>query len=604
MKLPALLLALLVAVPVTSVCSFSSAYAGMEEEAGRQLGFARRELDAGEYKRAIASAESALRLNPAAYEAFLLKALAYEQLGELELAQSLLIAYQEITKGMTPDPRADEALARIRTSRSSRARGPAGAQAAGTEAPGDKPEPRAEDAGPVDVESYRERVKAAITAGRCAVAVATATELTMRAPADPDGWRLHGDAARCGGQTRAAALAYKRYQELGGDDPRVALMLRGLVETLGTLDVVVARQEGGPVPLVRLELPDGGGILSPEVQHGGALRFSYLPTGQPLRATVAGRGLDPMDVEVERLAPGEARTLEVSPHYVGLGTVRVATHDPALCRTTLITADGEAEVKPGGSERVTAGKFVAMVSGEHGEITVPLDVAPNAQLTFDPTLWLPASLTIVDLPAGAEVRVFVEGLDEARIERSAAAPPLGGRIDAGTGVRLADPLLVESLIGGAGGIFVSHPVLGDGAGSIVLEPGSVNATTFDWRALQGVAVVSDLYQGWSRRRSQLQKTVRGQAAAPAALAIGSAVASGVMLALALDAEQRLEDAALARDVAGNAAASEQRTAFGVVAGVAGGVAVVGVAITGALGARGKRELAEFGEWDPLAALGE
>ena len=601
--LPLLLVALLVAGPVVT-CSFSStASAGMEEEAERQLGFARRELSEGRFTRAVASAESALRLNPAAYEAFLIKALAYEQLGELELASSLLVACQEITKGMDQDPRAAEALARIRAARDGGAGRPARSRSDESEVAATRVESEPVPAGPIDIESYQERVKQAITTGSCAVAMATASELTMRAPRDPGGFRLVGDAARCAGQGRPAVVAYRRYQALGGDDSKVGLMLRGLVENLSVLSVLVERQEGGPVPRVHLALPQGE-VLSPEQDRGDSLVFSDLPAGLSLALTVAGHGLEPLDVEVEPLAPGETRTLEIHPVYVGMGTVRIAAHDPALCTTTLITADGEAGVAPGGSERVTAGEFTARVSGEHGEVDVSLEVPPNGELTFDPSSWIPTSLTVVDLPTGSEVRIFIDGFGNARLERTETVPLFGGRIDTETGVRLADPLLIQSLIGGSGGIFVSHPLLGEGAGSVVLEPGSVNATTFDWPGMDGVGRVSEPYQRWSHQRTELQRKVRGQTAAPAVLAIGSAVASGLMFALAADAERRLTETAESLEVDLNQAALQQRTGFLIAGGVTASTAVIGFVITGGVGARGKRTLDACGDWDPISAQEE
>lgn len=597
MKLPLLLLALLLAVPSTALfCTPASA--GMEEEADRQLGFARQELSQGNFDRAIASAESALRLNPAAYEAFLVKGLAYEQLGEVELASSLLVAYQEITKGQTQDPRAAEAVDRIRAART---RGPRRLGPARADKP-DEPERvvvQPAPAGAVDIESYRARLKEAITAGNCAVAMATASELTMRAPQDPDGWRLSGDAGRCGGDTRAATIAYRQYQQLGGQDPRVGLLLEGLVQNLGTLEVAIERVDQGPVPLAALTLP-WGEQLSPEEARGGALRFVDLPTGVALQLLVAGRGLDSVELEIAPLGAGEVRGLDVHPNYIGLGTVQIVRHDRSLCTTTLVSADGIAEVAPGGAERVTAGRVTAVVAGEHGDVDVPMDVPPNGQITFDPTHWVPSSLTIVDLPAGSEVRVFVDGLGDARLERNATAAPGGERLDAQTGVRLADPLLVRALIGGSGGIFVSHPVLGEGAGTIVLEPGNVNATTFAWRDMPGVSRVTERYGDWSLQRADLTRKVNGRAAAPVALAIGSAVASGVTLALAADAHRRVGETAASRDVDLNRAAVQQRSAFTVIGGVAAGVAVVGFVITGGVSARGKQELADFGEWDPIS----
>lgn len=596
MKLPLLVLALLLAVPAATLLP-SPALAGMEEEADRQLGFARRELSQGNYSRAIASAESALRLNPAAYEAFLVKALAYEQLGELELASSLLIAYQEITKGQTQDPMAVEAIARIRAARSKGARR---ARSSAPRAPIERVELESPPAGAIDIASYRDRVNQAITAGGCAVAMATANELTMRAPRDPDGWRLSGDAARCAGATRSAALAYRRYSTLGGDDPRVALMLQGLVESLGILEVVIERQKDGPVPIARLVLP-GGEVLAPNDVRGSTLRFEDLPAGVALDLAVVGRGLDSLSVEVPPLAPGEVRAMEAQPHYVGLGTVRVATYEPSLCKTTLVSADGEAEIAPGGSEKVTAGTVTAVVSGDHGEVDVELEVAPGSDVTFDPSAWIPSSLTIVDLPSGAVVRVFVDGMGEAKIERSKSVALFGGRIDPQTGVRLAAPFVVRSLIGGRGGIFVSHPALGEGAGTIVLEPGNVNATTFAWSDMPGVPRVTDMYKEWSGDRMKLRRKVGGQAAVPAVLAIGSLVASGVTLALTLEADKRVKDAVDDLDVAQTTAATNDRTKFAIIAGATAGVAVFGFVITGGVAGAGKRKVAEFGEWNPMRA---
>ena len=597
-KLPPLLIALLFVVSVATCALPSVARAGMEEEAERQLGFARDELSEGRFTRAIASAESALRLNPAAYEAFLVKALAYEQLGELELASSLLVAYQEITKGLTQDLRAAEALDRIRAARSGPARGPNRSRSEDSEVRASRVDPDRVPTDSIDLRSYEQRVQQAIAAGKCAVAMATASELTMRSSAEPRGFKLVGDAARCAGTPRPAVVAYRRYQELGGDDPKVGLMVAGLAETLATLDVVIERQEGGPVPLVRLALP-WGETLSPVELPAGALRFTDLPTGASLSLAVAGRGLEPLDVGIEPLRPGESRSVDVHPVYVGLGTVRIAGHDPALCATTLLTADGEADAQPGSAEQVTAGELTALVTGEHGELAVPLEVPPDGELTFDPSPWVPTQLTVVGLPTGAGFRIFVEGYDDARVEVSGTAPGSGGRIDVETGVRLAEPLQIGSLVGGSGGLFVSHPLLGEGAGSLVLEPGSANATTFDWRKMPGVARVSEPYQRWSVQRADLQRRVRGRTAAPVVLAIGSAIASGVMFAMAADADRRVTESAASRDVTVNQAAHTQRTTFTIIGGATAGVAVIGFVIAGAAAKAGEREIAEFGEWDPL-----
>lgn len=82
-----------------------------EEEARRQLEFAKQEVVEGNYEKALSSADSALRLFPALYEAYVYKALAYEGLGKLKMAESFLLTYRELKPG--EDAQADEALARI-----------------------------------------------------------------------------------------------------------------------------------------------------------------------------------------------------------------------------------------------------------------------------------------------------------------------------------------------------------------------------------------------------------------------------------------------------------------------------------------------------------
>ncbi len=83
------------------------------DQAARQLEFAREELNAGHFDRAVKSAESALRLDPTQYEAIVIKALAFEALGDPQKAEALLIAYLEFSRGFQPDPRVGDALERL-----------------------------------------------------------------------------------------------------------------------------------------------------------------------------------------------------------------------------------------------------------------------------------------------------------------------------------------------------------------------------------------------------------------------------------------------------------------------------------------------------------
>ncbi len=89
----------------------ASAQSRGEDEARRQLEFAQAEIDEGNFEKALASADSALRLYPSLYEAYVYKALAYEGLGKLKMAESFLLTYRELQGA--EDPVAEEALARI-----------------------------------------------------------------------------------------------------------------------------------------------------------------------------------------------------------------------------------------------------------------------------------------------------------------------------------------------------------------------------------------------------------------------------------------------------------------------------------------------------------
>lgn len=77
-----------------------------EEEGRRQLSFGWDELQNGGFHDALKSAESALRLYPALYEAMVVKALAYEGLEDLRRAESWLQTYLELIGSSEPHPQA------------------------------------------------------------------------------------------------------------------------------------------------------------------------------------------------------------------------------------------------------------------------------------------------------------------------------------------------------------------------------------------------------------------------------------------------------------------------------------------------------------------
>ena len=105
----------LLALPVAA-----SAQSKLEEEATRQLQFARSEIEEGNYEKALTSSDSAIRLNPALYDAYMYRALAYEGLGDNKVAEGLLITFLEVnvpvvTRGAdsSPDPTEKIAVAAL-----------------------------------------------------------------------------------------------------------------------------------------------------------------------------------------------------------------------------------------------------------------------------------------------------------------------------------------------------------------------------------------------------------------------------------------------------------------------------------------------------------
>ena len=86
------------------------AFAGIEEEAARQLELAEADLEAGRAEQAAAAAASALRLDPGLHTALVIKALAYRAMDRADEARSLLRAYLDLRGSLTADPRVKPAL--------------------------------------------------------------------------------------------------------------------------------------------------------------------------------------------------------------------------------------------------------------------------------------------------------------------------------------------------------------------------------------------------------------------------------------------------------------------------------------------------------------
>ncbi len=461
--------------------------------------------------------------------------------------------------------------------------------------------------------------RTALAEGRCDDAAEAADAVTTAHPELPLGWRLLGDAERCRpDRTREAVLAYRRYAELGGSDFQVLQALEALAGALGLVEVLLAAGAEVSPLLAKVDLP--GGTSTATGDPGGRLLLRDLPIGRSLAIQVAGLGMETATVDVAPLMAGETRVVELQPRLVGTAEILVAGTLPADCSAVLVSELEERGLRQGDRVPVTAGAVLARVAGPNGSTEVQLVAEAGEVLSFDPMVHLPAELTIVGLPAGAEVRVFVESSAGGDVVRTVDVPPGVGEVDPDLGVRLAPPQRLTSLQGGSGGLFVTHPTLGGGTSTVALVGGEVNATTFDWRSMQGVPAVAARYEAWGQERLRAERGHRRSQA----IGVGSAVlagASAVLWAFAAGAQgdaQRQHRAGLDAAAAGGCAgpspscddleaawtgtqaALARRDGLFVAGGISAGLSGFGLALTFTSEAVTRRAVARVGPWDPDA----
>lgn len=577
-----------VLVAAFALATPTTAHAGAADEAERQAGFARDELVSGDHDRALKSAESALRLDPARYDAFLLKARAYEGLGDLDLAESLVLAYGELVGGLDDRPEAQAILDRIQAAQTATQEQPRTRTALlrrrvqPTQVPVEAPER-------IDPEPYRERVVASLAEGQCSAASSAATELTMAAPEVADGWKLAGDAARCGGDLHGALLSYRRYQHEGGDEASTLALIDRLAGKYGTMFVrVEAPPEATPI---RARLAVGADELLAEPTPEGALRLRDLLPGVEMTLTVSGRGLRPITLPVPPLEAGERRELDVAPEWLGLATVNLADYAEPT-RVQLLTEDAEVVAGSGGTYELSAAAAWALVENDFGVQSVPLEVEPGAEVAFDPTPYLPARLAVAGVPAGSTVGVEVTA-DDGRIGGWTYVLPYDvGTIDLDTGVRVAPVRDFDSLPGGLGVLRVEHPTLGEAEIEVVLEAGALNAATFEWRSLPGVQSVAERYSEWQAGQVRLERARGRTAALGVTSGVLAAVGGGLLVGAlvvegqadtardrAVEAHGAGDSAGLTVAIADFKAARDRGTALGVSAGVGFGLSGVGLVVT-------------------------
>ena len=584
--------------------------AGAADEAERQAGFAIDELAAGDYHRALKSAESALRLDPTRYDAFLLKARAYEGLGDLELAESLVLAYGELVGGLEDRPEGQAVLDRVQAAQEPVRQSP-GRRLALLQRRVEPVQVEIDVPIELDVAPYRERVVAALAEGQCNAAGSAATELTMAAPDQPDGWKLAGDAARCSGELRGALLAYRRYEKEGGDENTTLDLIERLAGKYGALQVLVdAPPEAAPI---RARLTVGGQDLLAEPSPEGALQLRDLPVDEPFVLTVSGRGLRPEEVQLEPLGAGEVRDVAVAPEWLGLATISVGEFEKPV-RVALLTEDSEIVTSAGSMHEVSAAAVWALIENEFGVQSVPMEVEPGGEVVLEPSAYLPARLAVAGVPAGSTVGVEVTA-DDGRIGGwTYVLPHDVGAIDPDTGVRVAPVKDFDSLPGGVGTLGVAHPTLGEAQVEVVLEAGALNAHTFDWEPLPGVTLVAERYGEWQRAQVQVRRA-RGRTAAlgvgsgvlaavGGGLLVGALVADGqadIARDAAVDAFETGDSAGLTTAMADFDTARDRGLAFKVGTGVGFGLAGTGLVLTFGSAGAARKAVARAGPWSSEVA---
>jgi|GEM_PF-2391800 len=532
----------LACVLLTALPAFGQAdYAVKQSE--RQLEFAQEEFADGDYEKALRSAESALRLVPELHGAILLKAQAYEALEQFPLAESTLLAYLETAPPVEQDPMARIALDRVRQkisedrggsrSRNARLRKSLSAE---------------------DIAAFEDRVRVNLAAGLCQSARSAAKELTLAAPDEAQGWKLAGDAARCASNTREAALSYRRYQYLGGAEPSVLDMISALSESLATLIIDVAKNDKALEPALSMSVL--GSLIEPLPAEGGRVGFYDPPTGADLSLDISGDGIETEQITIDRLTKGETRSLALTPKVVGHGTLRAADFDQKALGVWITGGDEPVALSPGQAVRLTATTVQIRVRGEFGRLDTAVQVVADKETLFDPAKHLPAVLTVVNLPAGGEVRIAMA--TGAAIEQRRDLPTQGARTEAETGVLVTRPQKFQSLRGGKAVLTVKHPTLGSASQEVVLQGGTVNATTFDPSKLSGLARDQELLAAKNQTEA-----AKAAAAADAAAAQRATRDNAVTEAQAL---KRTPDLSVKRDT---------NQTLGIVLSAVGGALIAG-----------------------------
>lgn len=466
--------------------------------------------------------------------------------------------------------------------------------------------------GKLEADRWAKRARSHWHAGACRATVAAASEWARFQPEQHEAHRLLGDALRCIGAPRSALDAYRQVAVLEQAELSLQLTIDALKKGLASLEVTIRTPGEGSPAKVRLAYP--GGVLSLPSVEPGTVRISGLPWGQPLLLEVSGEDYPLEGHPIAPIALGATRELDVQLVPVGRGRLRLSQAVPG----TLVRARegaGWAVITSEQELSVLAGPIELQVVGSGGVSRLDIDVPEGDLVLVDPTPWLPASIRLEGLPAGARVRLFVEGTEDAIAERSLFIPPGVGRLDPSSGVVLAEPIVVRDLVAGAAGVFVEHLVLGETASVATLRPGTSNVIEYPWRSMAGVPQTTQRYRRWLDERAALKKTIQRRHRASIAATVVTGLASGLLFGAAVAAGDKLEDAR-SRGIAAGSSGDQialayarddsigwQRAqqAFLIGSGLSAAGVGFGVGLSFRFAGVGQTQISEFGNWSSNAS---
>jgi hypothetical protein len=429
-------------------------------------------------------------------------------------------------------------------------------------------------------------------------------------------WRLLADAERCLGHSRAAILAYKRSMTLGDEDPSVMVLLESLRANVSILDVSIvnANEKGSEPPEGRVQLyvMHGDERLRADSSNGGAdARFEDLPPAVPLVLGHYGTGFESEELSLSPLKAGEIHQVALTPRWVGVGQLSLNQVPGEGVTVRALLPEGVITLSAVEAIPVSAGIIPVEVESDLGTTLTEVEIKRAAPFHFELVPSLPASLKVSGLPAGASLRLFVEGPGGNATSQELSTEPKEGSIDADTGVRLAASQEFSSLPGGTGGLFVSHPVLGTGVQDVVLAAGQNNVLTFDWRALEGVPTVSGAYSRWRMGQDLRAKEAKHTRLA-GIIAVAAAVSGAAFAAIAAGSSfqsQQAKTAALAArseddyeevDLYGEKYLDSRRNQHGFATGSAifSSMSLGSLAIAISFTVRDKRDRSSSKSWEP------